>query len=52
MHLKNMFEVGMMYGGTQLRTPMIYPVLVDDYLGMKEKELLLVEQPNEFLIES
>jgi hypothetical protein len=31
---------------------MINPALVDNYLGMKEKGLLFVEQPDEFLVKN
>ena len=50
--LKKVFEVGLMYDGHILRTPMINPALVDNYLNMKNKGLLLVEQPDDFLIKS
>jgi len=52
MLLRKVFEVGIKYDGTILRTPMINPALIDNYLGMKEKELLIVEQPDEFLLKS
>jgi len=52
MLLKKVFEVGIKYDGSIFRTPMINPALVDNYLRMKEKGLLLVEQPDAFLTNS
>ena len=52
MLLKKVFEVGIKYDGKVLRTPMINPALVDNYLAMKEKGLLVVEQPDDFLRKS
>jgi site-specific DNA recombinase len=50
--LNRVFEVGIKYDGTILRTPMLNPALIDNYLGMKEKGLLLVEQPDDFLVKN
>ena len=52
MLLKKVFEVGIMYDGTIFRTPMINPALVDNYLRIKEKGLILVDQPDAFLTNS
>jgi len=52
MLLNKVFEVGIRYDGGVLRTPMINPALVPNYLIMKEKGLLLVEQPDDFLLNS
>jgi hypothetical protein len=52
MLLKKVFEVGIKYDGRVLRTPMINPALVDNYLAIKEKGLLVVEQPDDFLQKS
>jgi hypothetical protein len=49
MLLKKVFEVGIKYDGKVLRTPMINPALIDNYFRMKEKGLLVVEQPDDFL---
>jgi hypothetical protein len=49
MLLKKVFEVGIKYDGIILRTPMINPALVDNYLRIKEKGLILVDQPDAFL---
>lgn len=48
--LKRVFEVGVMYNGRLARTPSLNPVLIDNYFRMKEKGLLLVEQPDDFLM--
>lgn len=50
--LKTGFELGIIYDGSRLRTAMINPALVDNYFNMKEKGLLLVEQPDEFLLKN
>jgi site-specific DNA recombinase len=50
--LKTGFELGIIYDGSRLRTAMINPALVDNYFNMKEKGLLLVEQPDEFLMKN
>jgi hypothetical protein len=50
--LKTWFELGIVYDGSRLRTPMIIPALVDNYLAIKEKGLLVVEQPDDFLLKS
>ena len=50
--LKKVFEVGIMWDGERLRTPSINPGLVDNYFRIKEKGLLVVEQPDDFLIKS
>jgi len=52
MLLKKVFEVGIKYDGKVFRTPMINPALVDNDLAMKEKGLLEVEQPDDFLLKS
>ena len=52
MLLKRVFEVGFMFDGTIVRTPSLNPALVDNYFTMKEKGLLLVEQPDDFLRKS
>jgi len=46
--LKTGFELGIAYDGCRFRTGMIDPALVPSYLRIKEKGLLLVEQPEEF----
>jgi len=50
--LKTGFEVGISYDGSVLRTASINPALVDNYLKIKEKRLLIVEQPDAFLLNS
>ncbi len=52
MLLKRVFEVGLVYDGHVVRTPSINPALVDNYFRMKEKGLLVVEQPDDFLRKS
>jgi site-specific DNA recombinase len=52
MLLKKVFEVGLVYDGHVVRTPSINPALVDNYFRMKEKGLLVVEQPDDFLLKS
>ena len=52
MLLKKVFEVGLVYDGHIVRTPSINPALVDNYFRMKEKGLLVVEQPDDFLLKS
>jgi len=47
-----MFEVGFMFDGTRVRTHSLNSALVDNYLRMKEKGPLLVEQPDNFLTNS
>jgi hypothetical protein len=49
--LNKVFEVGIKYYGTILRTPMINPALIDNDLPIKEKGLLEVEQPEEKMVE-
>ena len=46
--LKTGFELGIVYDGSRFRTTMINPALVSNYMRIKEKGLLLVEQPEEF----
>jgi site-specific DNA recombinase len=50
--LNKVFELGLLYDGHIFRTQMINPALVDNYLAIKEKGLLLVEQPDDFLLKS
>jgi site-specific DNA recombinase len=52
MLLKKVFEVGFMYDGKVVRTPSLNPALIDNYFSMKEKGLLVVEQPEDFLLKS
>jgi len=52
MLLKRVFEVGIKYDGAVVRTLSINPALVDNYFNMKEKGLLVVEQPDDFLLKS
>lgn len=46
--LKTGFELGIVYDGSRFRTTMINPALVSNYVRIKEKGLLLVEQPDDF----
>jgi site-specific DNA recombinase len=50
--LKRVFEVGFMCDGHIVRTPSLNPALIDNYFRMKEKGLLIVEQPDDFLQKS
>jgi site-specific DNA recombinase len=50
--LKRVFEVGFMYDGCIVRTPSLNPALIDNYFRMKEKGLLIIEQPDDFLLKS
>ncbi|HEY8968165.1 MAG TPA: recombinase zinc beta ribbon domain-containing protein, partial [Puia sp.] len=50
--LRKVFEVGFMFDGTRVRTPSLNSALIDNYLKMKEKGPLLVEQPDAFLTNS
>ena len=50
--LNRVFEVGIRYDGIVLRTPMINSALIPNYMRMKEKGLLIVEQPDDFLMKS
>jgi site-specific DNA recombinase len=52
MLLNKVFEVGIRYDGKVFRTPMINPGLISNYMSIKEKGLLIVEQPDEFLMNS
>jgi hypothetical protein len=52
MLLKRVFEVGITYDGRVLRTPSLNPALIDNYLGLKNKDLLVVELPDEVLPKS
>ena len=52
MLLNKVFEVGIRYDGVVLRTGMINAALVPNYLIIKEKGLLLIEQPDDFLMNS
>ena len=52
MLLKKVFEVGIVYDDKVVRTPSINPALVDNYFNMKEKGLLVVEQPEDFLVKN
>jgi len=45
--LKTWFELGIPYDGSRLRTAMIHPALVDNYLRLKDFGLPEVEQPDE-----
>jgi hypothetical protein len=47
--LKTGFELGLVYDGRVLRTAMINPALIDNYLKIKEKGLLVLMQPDEIL---
>lgn len=46
--LKRVFEGGLTYDGQLLRTPRLHPALQHNYMRIKEKGLLLVEQPEDF----
>ena len=48
--LKKVFEGGLIYDGVILRTPQLHSVLIHNCLKMKEKGLLLVEQPRGDLV--
>lgn len=50
--LRRVFEGGFMYDGYIVRTPSLSPALIDNYFRMKEKGLLIVEQPDDFLLKS
>ncbi len=50
MLLNKVFEVGLIYDGEVLRTPMIHPALIRNYLSIKEKRPILVDQPDDFLL--
>jgi site-specific DNA recombinase len=50
--LKTGFELGIAYDGKLFRTAMINPALVSNYVRIKEKGLLVVEQPEEFFAKS
>jgi hypothetical protein len=50
--LKTGFELGLTYNGSVLRTAMINPALVDNYLKIKDFGLLDMEQPDYFLTNS
>ena len=52
MLLKKVFEVGIMWNGECLQTPSINPGLVDNYFRVKKLGLLLVEQPEDFLLKN
>jgi site-specific DNA recombinase len=52
MLLNKVFEVGIRYDGKVFRTPMINPALISNSMSIKEKGLLIVEQPDEFLMNS
>jgi hypothetical protein len=52
MLLNKVFEVGIRYDGKVFRTPVINPALISNYMSIKEKWLLIVEQPDEFLMNS
>jgi site-specific DNA recombinase len=43
--LKKVFEGGLVYDGHTLRTPRLHAALAHNYNNIKEKGLLLVEQP-------
>ncbi|HET6253002.1 MAG TPA: recombinase family protein [Puia sp.] len=47
--LNKVFELGIKFDGHILRTPSLNPALIDNYLNTKEKGLLIVEQPDDFL---
>ena len=47
--LKKVFEGGLTWDGTLLRTPRLHLALFHNYMRIKEKRLLLVEQPEEIL---
>ena len=46
--LKRVFEGGLIYDGQLLRTPRLHPALMHNYVRIKEKRLLFVEQPEDF----
>lgn len=50
--LKTGFEHGLVYDGKLFRIATINPALVANYMKMKEKGLLVVEQPDDFLLKS
>jgi len=50
--LKTGFELGLTYNGGVLRTAMINPTLIDNYLRIKDFGLLEMEQPDYFLTNS
>jgi site-specific DNA recombinase len=45
--LKRVFEGGLTYNGSRLRTPRLHLALLHNYQRIKEKGLLLLEQPDE-----
>ena len=47
--LKRVFEGGLIYDGSKLRTPRLHFALLHNYQKIKEKGLLLLEQPNEIM---
>ena len=47
--LKKVFEGGPVYDGIRLRTPRLHSCFIHNYQRIKEKGLLLVEQPTEIL---
>ena len=50
MLLNKVFEVGIMYDGKSFRTPMIHPALISNYLRIREKGLVKVDQPYDVLL--
>jgi hypothetical protein len=50
--LRRLFEVGSLHEGHIVRTPSLNPAFIDHYFNMKEKGLLIVEQPEDFLLKS
>jgi site-specific DNA recombinase len=50
MLLNKVFEVGIIYDGERLRTPMINPALISNYLRIKENGLIKVDQPDDVLL--
>jgi len=50
--LKTGFELGLTYNGGVLRTAMINPALIDNYMRIKDFGLLEMEQPDYFLTNS